>query len=135
LTVSQLGTAARLGDAPVLLTSEQEAELLCYPVCCVADHHARRRHYHDLMIELVAACCDSDTERRRFAASELPPPLRDDADRQRLVEALRSEAVAFAGFEPCIACAALGPRGPAGKRALTMLDLAEASGFPVAAEG
>lgn len=135
LTVSQPGAATRSGDAPVLMTAEQEAELLGYPACCVADHHARRRRYHDLMIELIAMRCDFDTERRRFAASELPPSLRDDADRERLAEALRSQPVAFAGFAPCIVCEALGPRGPAGKRALAMLELAETSGFRFRAGG
>jgi hypothetical protein len=133
LAVSEPGSAARFGDAPVMLTGEAEAELLSYPVCCVAEHHARRRRLHELMIELIAARCESETERRRFAASELPPPLRDNSDRNRLLEALRSEPLAYAGFEPCTVCAALGPRGRAGKRALAMLELAGTSGFSFAA--
>lgn len=135
LTVCRPDAAMRFGDEPIMVDGEEEAELLAYPPCCVTDHHARRRIYHELMIDLIAARCESTEERRRFAQSEAMPSLRDEADRRRLQEALRGEALAFAGFVPCPVCEALGPRGPAGQIDLAMRALAHESGFPLVAEG
>ena len=135
LTVCRPQAVTRFGGEAIMVGCEEEAELLGYPACCVTDHHTRRRIYHDLMIDLIAARCEATPERRRLAESEAMPSLRDDADRCRLEEALRGEALAFAGFVPCPVCQALGPRGPAGQIDLAMRELAHDSGLPLVAEG
>ena len=135
LTVTRPEEAARFAAAPLTLTVAEEAELLFYPDCCVADHHARRRLYHDLMVELIAARCPTEAECRRFVEAELEPPLRDDADHRRLAEALRGEALAAAGFVPCPACTEGGADSQAGLIDRALLEVALETGFPLTVEG
>lgn len=133
LTVSWPEEAARFAAAPILITGEEEAELLGYPACCVRDHHARRRIYHELMIELIAARCDSLEARRRFVESETMPPLRGEADRRRLQQAVGGEALALAGFVPCPCCERQGSESAAGLLERARVELAFEAGFPAPA--
>ena len=134
LTLCRPEEAARFAGATALVTPAEEAGLLAYPPCCVQDHHQRRRLYHDLMVELVAARCDCEEGRRRFVQSEAMPPLRDDADRRRLTEALSRAALPYAGFVPCPACEEAGPQSAAAEIDVAMRALADANGLPRAAE-
>ena len=98
--VGELATKGRVGAA-------EEAALLGYPPCCVAEQHARTLALEDLVAEMTERVAQSDAGRmmRMIEAGAAPLPVtRQDWDRYSAATAITPAAGTSVNM--CSACAA-----------------------------
>jgi hypothetical protein len=100
------GTAVEEACATGAPTIAEEARLLGFPECCVADHHARLRIFHDLTLawlERRAGGDEAAMKRLLEAGVELRP---EGTDEETALERALALAVApFTSINMCVACA------------------------------
>ena len=88
-------------------TVEQEARLLGFPVCCVADHYARNRAYQGVWLDILRRKADGNEDAMRRLLAEgaaLDPDSGDERD--RLEAAMAVTPCPFTSFNMCADCAA-----------------------------
>jgi len=114
------------------VTVAEEAALLGYPECCVAQHHAQALALEDLSIAAIVRQVPDDDARHRLAAAGIVP-LPHSPEEWRELDALRAIAPEPAtSINRCAACVA-DPDGPAGQLGRRYRELARALDYPVSA--
>jgi hypothetical protein len=112
---------------------DDEAALLGYPACCVAQHHAQARAFEQLTIALVTRLAGDDIARRRHLVAEgVTPTPRSEAEWRQLEAATAIAPQPYTSVNRCAACAR-DPDGPAGRLGARYLALARRLDYPALA--
>jgi hypothetical protein len=91
--------------------AEEEAAILGYPLCCVAQHHARALALENLVAAMAARGGDAAQAARLIAAGIDPTPL-TQSEWERYAALAAAAPLPLSGIVPCEACAA-DPLSPA----------------------
>lgn len=111
------------------VTIADEAALLFYPRCCVAQHHAQTLALEQLIVALITRLVGDDRARgtRLVASGALPTPrTSDDWQRWEAAHAIAPEP--GTPVNRCTACGA-DPHGPAARLGARYRDLARLVGY------
>jgi hypothetical protein len=106
--IAALGTGDRVAAA-------EEAALLGYPLCCVAEHHTKTLALEQLTIALLARLAGEDIDRlRRLVVAGVTPTPREADEWRRFETVAAIDPEPFTSINRCAGCAA-DPDGPAGR--------------------
>jgi len=109
---------------------DDEAALLGYPACCVAQHHAQARALEPLTIALVTRLASDDIARRQRLVTEgVMPTPRSEAEWRQLEAATAIAPQPWTSVNRCAACAR-DPDGPAGRLGARYRALARRLDYP-----
>jgi hypothetical protein len=125
-------TAARVRQrcAAGRVTVTDEAALLCYPACCVAQHHAQALALEDLSIALMFGVAGHDgAHLRRLVRAGVTPTPRSAEEWRRFDEATAIDPQPWTSVDRCVACAA-DPDSPAEQLGRRYRTLAAALDYP-----
>ncbi len=105
-------------------TIAQEARLLGYPECCVADHYRRSLVYQSLWLEMLSDQSGGDEASMRQKLTDGVPldPASDDM-RRRLEVVMRTHPAPYTSINMCESCRD-GDDSPAKRLSAQYLDLA-----------
>jgi hypothetical protein len=142
-------TAARLRGAPVVyvygdaglgeritalaraerISAPDEAGLLGYPLCCVAQHHTQTLALEQLTIALLARIAGEDIARlQRLVAAGVTPTPREADEWRRFHAVTAIDPEPFTSINRCAACA-VDIQAPAGRMGRAYRALAEQLGY------
>jgi hypothetical protein len=128
-----LGDRVRQACVRGRVTVAEEAALLGYPECCVAQHHAQALALERLTVAAIARQAgDDDAQRHRLAAAAVIPMPRSRAEWQQLEAALAIAPEPDTSVNRCVACGA-DPDGRAGRLGRRYRELAHALAYPAPA--
>ncbi len=123
LRAASLSSRGRVSDA-------DEAAMLGYPLCCVAQHHQRTLAFERIVIEMVQRVTQGDRERMARlveAGTEPLPATQEEWQRHANFTAITPSPSTSVNM--CDACAA-DRMSPAASLSRRYADLAAASGYP-----
>jgi hypothetical protein len=114
------------------VTVAEEAALLGYPECCVAQHHAQALALEDLNIAAIVRQARDDEARHRLAAAGIVPLPRSPEAWREVEATLAIAPEPDTSINRCAACVA-DPDGPAGRLGRRYRELARALAYPAPA--
>jgi hypothetical protein len=124
-----VGARVRLLCAEHRVAAADEAALLGYPPCCVAQHHAQAEQFEALTIAWAERMAGGDPARRhRLIAAGTMPTAITAADRERLASATAIAPQPYTSVNRCAVCVA-DPDGPAARLGRRYRDLARDLGY------
>jgi hypothetical protein len=124
------GAAIRRCCAAGRIAPEDEAALLGYPVCCVAQHHAQARALEQLLATWVMRLAGDDTARgQRLVAAGVTPTPQTAGEWRQLEAAGAIAPQPWTSVNRCAACAR-DPDGPAGRLGRRYRALARGLAYP-----
>jgi hypothetical protein len=130
-----IGAAVRRLCAAGRVAPADEAVLLGYPACCVAQHHAQALSLERLSVAGLTRLAGDDAARRQRLAAAGVMPAPASADEWRQYESATTIAPQpWTSVNRCTTCAR-DPDGPAGRLGRRYRDLAEAFAYPPLAAG
>jgi len=122
--IAALGTGERVAAA-------DEAALLGYPFCCVAQHHTQTLALEQLTIALLARLAGDDTERlQRLVAAGVTPTPREPDEWRRFQSVTAIDPEPGTSVNRCAACAA-DANSPAQRLGRRYRALAAALDYPL----
>jgi len=112
------------------VAAADEAALLGYPVCCVAQHHRRALAFERLRIELLERIAQGDRERMaRLVAAGIEPLPTSEADWRRQARLTAIAPAPATSVNMCDACAT-DPESAAARLSRRYRALAAAAAYP-----
>ena len=112
------------------IAAADEAALLGYPLCCVAQHHERALGFERLAAAMLERLAGGDRARmERLAEAGVEPLPATDAEWQQYARLMAIHPSSGTSVNPCDACAA-DPASAAARLAQRYHRLAVAAGYP-----
>ena len=124
------GAGVRRLCADRRVAPEDEAALLGYPACCVAQHHAQALALEHLTVALVTRLAGDDiAHRQRLVARDVVPTPHSELEWRQLEAASAIAPQPYTSVNRCAACAS-DPNRPAGRLGRRYRELARRLDYP-----